>query len=115
MVKDSSKKILAFQAPEHLQNYLALYTYQRGFTKSRILKQALSSWYLEASKLYPEENLRKQLIDDLQGIWNTKMAGHLEGNKENIFAEFKHKEACKMREKNIPEGVIYQLINALTI
>ena len=117
MSKNDNKKILAFQTPEHLHNYLTLYTYQRGFTKSRVLKQALSSWYLEASKLYPEKDLLKQILNDIQGRWDCFKAGCQSEDKgiQNLFAEFKHHVSTGMREKNIQEEVILQLLNSIEI
>lgn len=114
MSETKTCKLLAFQAPIHLSNYLSLYIYHRRFTKSKVLKQALSSWYLEMLKLYPEEELIKQIINDLQQNWSL-IPYKNEADRQNKFADFKHLQAMEMRSKGINENQIITILNRIEI
>ena len=116
MTETKNCKIIGFQAPRHLTDYLSLYIYHRGFTKSKVLKQALSSWFLETQKVYPEEELVKQIINDVQQAWNCLISSNMTGSeRQNKFAGYKYEIATDMREKGITEEIINKVLTGIEV
>ena len=116
MTETKNCKIIGFQAPRHLTDYLSLYIYHRGFTKSKVLKQALSSWFLETQKVYPEEELIKQITNDAQQAWNCLTSNTMtKSERQNTFANYKHEIAKDMREKGVTEEIINKVLTGIEV